>query len=49
MEDPASSATADNPPNSVMWYSVLAFFLPVLLLLFHRHFSRNKLNYLPPP
>ncbi|KAH9777033.1 Flavonoid 3-monooxygenase [Citrus sinensis] len=49
MEDPASSATADNPSNSTMWYSILAFFLPVLLLLYYRHISRNKINLLPPP
>ncbi|ESR40974.1 hypothetical protein CICLE_v10025408mg [Citrus x clementina] len=48
MEDPAS-ATAYNPLNSVTWYSFLAFFLPVLLFLLHRHFTHNKLNYLPPP
>ncbi|KAL9459951.1 hypothetical protein AB3S75_003200 [Citrus x aurantiifolia] len=48
MEDPAS-ATAYNPLNSVTWYLFLAFFLPVLLFLLHRHFTHNKLNYLPPP
>ncbi|KAH9717197.1 hypothetical protein WN944_023074 [Citrus x changshan-huyou] len=45
MEDTATAS----PSDSVMWYSIILCFPPVLLLLFHRLFSRNKLNLLPPP